>query len=114
MSEKKITKIEKFAAMLDRYNFTDEDRAVIVHEIELLEKKKSSNRGLTKTQKENLEISNRLLASMEENVLYSVSDLCRIMGIESNQKMTHLLTKLVEDNKVVRTVDKRKAFFSLA
>jgi hypothetical protein len=34
--------------------------------------------------------------------------------VASNQKVTSLLTKLLNDGKVVRTTEKKKAYFSVA
>ena len=110
---KKMTKKEMFSAMLSKYSFNEEEKAFIEHELELLAKKNSADRGMTKTQKENAVLAEKLLEVMEPNMLYSVTELCKLMGIESNQKMTHLATALVADEKLVRTVEKRRAYYSL-
>lgn len=110
---KKMTKKEMFVAMLSKYSFNEEERAFINHELELLAKKNSAERGQTKVQKENAGLAEKLLAVMEPNMLYTVSDLCKLMGIESNQKMTHLVFPLADEGKLVRTVEKRRAYYSL-
>ena len=110
----KMTKKEMFNAMLAKYEFTAEEKEFINHELELLAKKNSAEKGQTKTQKENAVLAEKLLEVMEPNVLYSVTELCKLMGIESNQKVTHLATALVADDKLVRTVEKRRAYYSLA
>lgn len=110
---KKMTKKEMFTAMLAKYAFNEEEKAFIEHELELLAKKNSAERGQTKTQKENAVLQQKILETLEPNVLYTVSDLCKLMGIESNQKMTHLLTPLADEGKLVRTVEKRRAYYSL-
>lgn len=110
---KKMTKKEMFSAMLSKYSFNEEERAFIEHELELLAKKNSAERGMTKIQKENADLQQKILVSLKPNRLYTVSDVCKLMGIESNQKVTHLLTALVNDDKLVRTVEKRRAFYSL-
>lgn len=110
---KKMTKKEIFSTMLAKYNFNEEEKAFIEHELELLAKKNSAERGQTKTQKENAVLQQKILETLEPNVLYAVSDLCKLMGIESNQKMTHLLTPLANEGKLVRIVEKRKAYYSL-
>lgn len=114
MAEKKMTKKEMFTAILNKYALTAEEKAFVEHELELLAKKNSAERGMTKTQKENADLQQKILETLEPNVLYTVSDVCKLMGIESNQKVTHLLTPLVEDGKLVRTVEKRRAYYSLA
>lgn len=120
---KKMTKKEMFAMVKEVVaNSTADNKAemesFIAHEIELLEKK-SSKSGQTKTQKENVLLMEQLvvaLAEMDEPVTisefqeksgHSVADL-------SNQKLSALLKKLVDENKVVRTVEKKKAYFSIA
>lgn len=110
---KKMTKKEMFSAMLTKYAFTEEEKAFIEHELELLAKKNSAERGQTKTQKENAVLQQKILETLEPNMLYTVSDICKLMGIESNQKMTHLLTPLADEGKLVRTVEKRRAYYSL-
>lgn len=110
---KKMTKKEMFVAMLSKYSFNEEERTFINHELELLAKKNSAERGMTKTQKENAELQQKVLATLKPNMLYTVSDICKLMGIESNQKVTHLLTPLADEGKLVRTVEKRRAYYSL-
>lgn len=111
---KKMTKKEMFSAMLTKYDFNEAEVAFIEHELELLAKKNSAEHKQTKAQKENAELAVKVVETLEPNMLYTVSDVCKLMGIESNQKMTHILTALVEDGKVVRTVEKRRAYYSLA
>ena len=108
-----MTKKEMFSTMLSKYSFNEDEKAFIEHELELLVKKNSAERGMTKTQKENADLQQKILETLEPNMLYTVSDLCKLMGIESNQKMTHLLTPLAEEGKLVRTVEKRRAYYSL-
>ena len=110
---KKMTKKEMFSAMLSKYSFNEEEKAFIEHELELLTKKNSAERGMTKTQKENADLQQKILETLEPNMLYTVSDICKLMGIESNQKVTHLLTPLADEGKLVRTVEKRRAYYSL-
>lgn len=111
---KKMTKKEMFSAMLAKYDFNADEVAFIEHELELLTKKNSAPKAMTATQKANAELAVKVVETLEPNMLYTVSEVCKVMGIDSNQKMTHILTALVEDGKVVRTVEKRRAHYSLA
>lgn len=119
MSEKKITKKEMFTAMLAKYPFTEDDRAVIQHEIELLEKK-SSNRGLTKTQKENMSLAEKVYDYLCDNEqAFTVTELCKacpaLVEIEATtSKATAILTVLKEAGKVVNFTDKRKSYYKIA
>lgn len=88
----------------------------INHEIELLEKKHST--GQTKTQKENEVIMERileLLAEINEPVtITEFQEQKEELRQYSNQKLSALLKKLVDSGKVVKTIDKKKSYFSLA
>ena len=86
-------------------------------EIELLEKRKGSKTP-TKTQKANEGIMDAIaeaLASLEGGV--TVTDLIAsadsLSGL-TNQKVSALLRKMIESGRVVKTIEGKKAFFSLA
>ena len=87
------------------------------HEIELLENKKSKS-GQTKTQKENVKIMEKILSALEKcEIPVTITELqneVTEMGTYSNQKLSALLKKLVESGKVVKTVEKKKSYFSIA
>ena len=90
--------------------------AFIDHELELLAKKNSAKKAPTKNQVENAAIKNAIVAALDADTKYTVSDVIATVPEAtnlSNQRVSALLTQLVNDNKVVRTVDKRKAYFSL-
>ena len=112
---KKITKRERFEKMLEKYDFTEEERAFIEHEIELLDKKKSGERKPTATQIANeglKEIIMEVLNSTEEmltvtDIIKSHADLAEL----SNQKVSSLMTQLKDAGKVEKVVEKRKSYF---
>ena len=122
MANSKMTKKDWFAtirAMVEGSGDEREDEilAFIDHEVELLEKK-SSKSGQTKTQKENVEIVAKI-----ENALREVGKAVTItelqtaseeMSAYSNQKLSALLKQMVSKGTVVRTENKKKAYFSLA
>jgi hypothetical protein len=99
--------------------------AFINHELELLQKK-SNKSGNTKTQVANEKIYvtiKEVLADLNKTV--TISELMvdtrlqtYVEGDETktmtNQKLSALVAKLVKTGEVVRTEDKKKAFFSLA
>lgn len=95
----------------------------IKHEIELLEKKHSKS-GKSKTQKANekhLEMILTALSAEKEPVTIStlLENHPELINTEdnkpmSNQKVSALLKKLVSSGNVVRTEEKKKAFFSIA
>lgn len=122
MANSKMTKKDWFAtirAMVEGSGNEREDEilAFIDHEVELLEKK-SSKSGQTKTQKENAEVVAKI-----ENALREVGKAVTItelqttseeMSAYSNQKLSALLKQMMSKGTVVRTEDKKKAYFSLA
>ena len=110
----KVTKKENFLKL--KALVTDAELiAFIDNEIRLLEKKNSAKKGPSKTQVENENIKVAILNAMDSDTEYSVSDITSLMDVDySNQKMSALLTQLVDANKLVRTEIKRKAYFSKA
>ena len=110
---KKMTKREMFE--LIRKELTDPMQIEFIdHELELLAKKNSGERKLTTTQKENLTIKADILASMETDKLYTITDMMKEFACcegLSNQKVSRLVTQMKEDNLVERIEDKRKVFF---
>lgn len=119
---KKMTKKEMFAeviAVVERVEVENKAEMLnfLAHEVELLNKK-SSKSGQTKTQKENVLLMEQLvvaLSKMEKPV--TISEFQGLSTSEvatlSNQKLSALLKKLVEENKVVKTVEKKKSYFSV-
>lgn len=118
---KKMTKKEMFAQIMANYALTDEEKAFIEHEIELLEKKntrKDGSKAMTATQKANeglkakiVEIlSNADKAMSVSEIAKSDSELAELSG----QKVSAIITLLKNDGIVERVEIKRKAFFKLA
>jgi hypothetical protein len=116
---KKMTKREMFEQIMKKYPLTTDEKAFIEHELELLSKKNSGDKKPTAQQEANATIKANILATMEAdpNRLWTVSELLKaVKGLPedmTNQRMSALVRQLVEANLVERTVDKRKAYFSL-
>jgi len=87
----------------------------IDHEIELLEKK-AANKKPTKAQAENESVKTAILEVLthEGATVTDIQKKSEVLGELSNQRVSALLRQLVEVGKVVKTVDKKKSFFSLA
>lgn len=126
MAEKKITKKENFAIVRGIVEASAVENkadilAFIDHEVELLNKKSSSGKA-TKTQALNVELMDSIVAALANGGKMSVAEIMAAVDDEftakgvvaSNQKVTSLVTKLLNDGKVVRTTEKKKAFFELA
>ena len=79
-----------------------------------IEKKNSAERKPTKTQVANDNLRGEIVSLLTdaENMM-TASDIANHFGV-SNQKITALMGKLLEDGAVVREVIKRKAYFSKA
>ena len=118
--EKKMTKKEMFGRLIEIVegaNIEDTDAVVefLNHEIELVSKKRN---GQTKTQKENeklVEVVFEAIANAGHPV--TVTELFKAVEsdeIKSAQKLSALVKKLKDADRIVRTEDKKKAYFSIA
>ena len=118
MENKKLTKREVFSKMLEVSEIASNDLFVefINHELELLDRK-SSKSTQTKTQIENEGIKNAIVESLERVAkavtITELQELDSEMANYSNQKLSALLKQLVAENRVVKTVDKKKSYFSI-
>ena len=78
-----------------------------------LVKRASAERKPTKAQIASAEARNSIPERMEQGVLYSATDIGKLFG-ESSQWASPKLNALVSAGVLVKTVDKRKVYFSLA
>ena len=119
-TNKKMTKKEMFTAMLAKYDFSADEKAFIEHELELLAKKNSAERGLTKTQKANIELSEAVYDFLcDTEKAYTVSELCKVCPTlaemeATTSKATAILRMLKDEGKVVNYTDKRKSYYKVA
>ena len=114
---KKMTKRDYFTAILSKYPLTDAEKAFVEHELELLEKKNSAEKKPTAQQIANDGIKTAILAGMTPNRLYTITEIQKEIpecADLSNQRISALLRQMKDDKIIVRTEDKRKAYFSLA
>ena len=115
---KKLTKKDLFgqARELAIANGREDLVAFIDHEIELLNKKASAS-GESKTQKENLVIMDKLyneLANIGRAVTISEFQAnSEYASTLSNQKISALFKKMKEAGKIVKTIEKKKSYFSI-
>lgn len=113
---KKMTKRDYFTAILSKYPLTDAEKAFVEHELELLEKKNSSEKKPTAQQVVNEGIKAAIVTGMTPNRLYTITEIQKEIpecAELSNQRISALIRQMV-GNEIVRTEDKRKAYFSLA
>lgn len=119
MANKKITKRDRFNALLNiaEVKANPDMMAFIEHELELLDKKNSAEKKPTAQQTANEAIKSAIVEAMEANRLYTVTEIQKSVAEcadLSNQRVSALLRQLKDDGVIVRTEDKRKAYFSLA
>ena len=119
MTNKKITKRERFESLLKIPAVSADPGLVefIEHELDLLAKKNSADKKPTAQQVANDGIKQAILDAMEENRLYTVTELQKSVPAcadLSNQRVSALLRQLKDDKLITRTEDKRKAYFSKA
>ena len=120
---KKLTKMNKFEMVMEilvNGEFDNKDLLIefVQHEMDLLAKKNSTGtvRKPSKTQLEN----EKYVAMIEEMLLdktpRTISDIQaenEIFAEMTNQKMSALLKKLVDSQKVVKFVEKKKTYFQI-
>ena len=114
--EKKITKRVVLEHLIKKYSNDEMVVNYATHELELLDNKKSSNTK-TKTQIENESIKNVIVNTLTELAkAVTISEL-QNANIElaeySNQKISALLKQLVDSQVITKTIDKKKAYFSM-
>jgi predicted transcriptional regulator len=119
IKNKKPTKKENFTNIkniLAELKY-DEYVKVMEHELELLEKKNSGDRKPTETQIANEGIKTVIIALLTEKGRMTISEMQKAnteLAPLSTSKISALIKQLITDGTVVRTEDKRKAYFSIA
>ena len=113
MSEK-VTYLSAVEYAIDNLN---EAPADVVEKLtalrESLYKRAHAERKPTKKQIASAEARDGIPAVMAQGVLYTASDIGKLFG-ESSQWASPKLNALVDAGVLVKTVDKRKSYFSLA
>lgn len=123
MTNKKMTKRDYFNGLLgvlenhkDSIENYEEFKAFIEREIELLDKKHSNSKP-TKTQIENEKIKEKILIAFEKiDEPVTITELAKMDGLTeySNQKLSVLCHRLVDEHKVVNTKVKKVSYFKIA
>lgn len=119
----KLTKKDYFkmvASVIENSNVENkaELQSFISHEIELLEKKAQSRGTDNAKTRENNEIVEKIYNALAEiNRAVTITELQAEIpefGEYTNQKISALMKKLVDSNRVVKVVDKKKSYFKIA
>ena len=113
-----MTKKEMFARIATVNSADAEIVAFCEHEIELLAKKGSGSNKPTKTQVENEGFKQAMLDTMAEVdrpvTISELMEMCEGIAGLKNQRVSALMTQLKKAGMVVRTEDKKKAYFSIS
>lgn len=120
-TSRKPTKRDHFNALLAINEVASNPALVefIEHELDLLNRKNTAERKPTAKQVENAGFKQEILSYMEQGVLYASADIAKSVpalveaGVSAN-RVTAMLTQLVNDGAIIRTEDKRKSYYSLA
>lgn len=110
-----MTNVENFTNVRDfliSNNASQEMIDFIQTRIDLTIKKNSrKSTELTETQKENLELKGNVLEYITNNPNITSKMLTKHFGV-SSQKLTPILSRLVLDNEIMFTVEKKVKYFS--
>ena len=110
-----MTKRESYAKIREIIKDNAELVAFVDHEVELLDKKNSTKSNKpTQKQKDNEVLKETILTAMATDKAYTVSEICELIGVDSNQKVSAMITALKNDGKVIRAYEKRVARFTKA
>ena len=114
---KKMTKVEMFKALMDKYDLSANEVEFINHEIELLEKKRgSADSKKVVTQAKEEQLVKTVLATLGRKV--TVTEMLNasaelVVELKTNQKASAVLKRLVDKGEVVKTVEKKVSYFSV-
>ena len=116
---KKMTIAEQFTALLEKYPFTDEERAFIEGRIEKATRKSNGERKPTAKQLQNAAVADEVYAFMADtpDTAYTVSELLKVCPAftaidECSASYANAIVKKLKDaDRVVRTEIKGRAYF---
>lgn len=117
MEKTKVTQKMAINYVLENCELPTDINDKLVAMLNQIEKKSASgSKSMTATQKANAELGAKIVAEMEDNKLYTITDMlktldCLADGDYTNQKISAIVSKLVENGTVKRVVDKRKSYF---
>ena len=113
----KMTIVEQYEAIIAK---AEKGKALTPTEIEFLVErkdlhaKKNATRNPTKAQEANEGIKAQILEFMENGKAYTITEIQKAIGIETNQKTSALVRQLKDDGLVLRNEVKGKAYFTKA
>ena len=114
--EKKLTKKEMFALIREEVKGNADMVAFIDHELALLEKKRgSADSKKSEEHKVIMDLIRETLALADKGLTVTgLQQANAELGALSNQKVSAILKKMVDKGEVVKTIEKKVSYFSLA
>lgn len=114
-----MTKKEMFATLIAKYDMTEEEKTFLNHEIELLARKAGKDRKPTANQLANAGIKEEIVSILTGAERMTCTEIAKALQPShaediSVNKVSALMKQLIEAEKVVKTVEKRKSYFSVA
>lgn len=112
-----MTKREMYANIATLLADNEEVVNFCNHEIDLLNSRKSSSKGMTKVQKANVEVKEAIVNALAAaGSALTVTELLSCEGLAgyTNQKISALLRQLVDAKVVIKAIEGKKSRFSLA
>ena len=119
-SSVRMTKAQKFQMLADLPAVKADPMLseFIAHEMELLAKKNTADKKPTAQQEANAVIKQNVLTVLADGEKRTVSELLKMVpdlpDTMTNQRMSALVRQMVDAGQIVRSEDKRKAFFAIA
>lgn len=113
---KKMTIAEQFTALLEKYPFTDEERAFIEDRIEKATRKSNGEKKPTAKQLANITVADKVYEFMAgtPDTQYTVSELLKVVPEFDGCSASYanaIIKKLKDAGRVVRTEIKGRAYF---
>ena len=119
MEKTKVTQKMALGYVLENCEVPADIKEKLEKMLEQVEKKASGgSKSMSATQKANAELAEKIVGEMEENRLYTVTEMlkalpCLAKEEYTNQKISAIMSNLVKELKVERIVDKRKSYFKV-
>jgi hypothetical protein len=112
---KKMTIVEQYEAIIGKVEgVLSKEEIDFLKDRAELHAKKNASRKPTKAQNENEGIKTAILDFMVEGQAYTITEIQKGVGLETNQKTSALVRQLKEAGLVVRNEVKGKAYFTKA
>lgn len=109
----KMTIVEKYENIIEKAKgVLSQAELDFLKERAEMHSKKNGSRKPTKMQVANEILKEKILEFMKDGVFYTITDIQKGLGIETNQKTSALVRQLREKDLVERTEEKGKAYFS--